>query len=47
MFNIYALENTKAQLCVSRHSTSEEYIKNLIVEKLESEGFIVNVEFEG
>lgn len=46
LYTIYALENTRARLCVGKSTTSDKKIKDLIVAEYESRGLLVNVSEE-
>lgn len=46
-YYIYALENTKAQLCARQLQTNDKAMADYAAEKYEAEGFIVNVKVEG
>ena len=46
LFNLYALENTRAQLCAARASTSDEALIPLIRAAWEARGWRVVVKVE-
>lgn len=45
-YTIYALENTVGRLCVSRTSTDNPVVRDLVVKHYESLGYIVTMDTE-